>query len=126
MFPLKYLSDFWGTHEITLTNCEISIQLKWSKNCILAAAANQNPESEITDTKLYVPAVSLSTQDNIKLLEQLETDFERTINWNKYLPKTTNQAYSRYLDFLIDSIFQGVNSLFVLSFKDDDGTESHK
>ena len=77
-----------------LINCEISLQLKWSKNCILVAgtAANQNPRFQINDTKLYVPVVTLSTQENIKLLKQLESSFKRTINWNKYLGKTTNQA----------------------------------
>ena len=81
---------------------------------------------QITDTKLYVPVVTLSTQENIKFLKQLESGFKRIINWNKYLPKTTNQAQSRYLDYLIDPSFQGVNRLFVLSFKDDHGPESHK
>ena len=51
---------------------------------------------------------------------------KRTVNWNKYLPKTTNQGQNKYLDFLIDPSFQGVNRFFVLSFKDDDGGESHK
>ena len=108
-----------------LINCEICLQLKWSKNCILLAgtAANKNPEFEITDTKLYVPVVTLSTQDNIKLLKQPESGFKRTINWNKYLPKTTNQARNKHLDFLTDLI---CNRLFVLSFKDDDGRESYK
>ena len=93
--------------------------MKWSKNCILVAGntANQNPELRITDTKLYVPVITLSTLDNMKLLKQLEFGFKRTINWNKHLPNTTN----RYLDFLIDPSFQGVNTLSVLSFKDDDG-----
>ena len=86
-----------------------------SSNCI-----------QINDTKLFVPTLALSAQDNIKLLKQLESGFKRTINWNKYLPKTTNQAQNRYLDFLIDPSFQGLNRLFVLSFKGDDGWESHK
>ena len=106
---------------MSLINCEISLQLKWSKDCILAAgtAANQNPRFQINDTKLQnAPVVILSTQENIKLLKQLESGFKRIINWNKYLPKTTNQVRNRYLDFLID---QGVNRIFVLSFKDDDG-----
>ena len=81
---------------------------------------------QITDTKLYVTVVTLSTQENIKFLKQLESGFKRIVNWNKYLPKTTNQAQNRYLDYLIDPSFQGVNRLFVLSFKDDDGPESHK
>ena len=111
-----------------LINCKICHQLKWSKNCILVAgsAANQNPYFQISDTKLYVPVVTLSTQDNIKLFKQLESDFKRTINWIKYLPKTVNQAQNRYSDFSIDPTLQGENRLFVLSFKDDDGQESHK
>ena len=72
-------------------------------------AANQNPEFQITDTKLYVPVPTLSTQDNIKLLKQLNSGFKRSIYWNKYLSKTTNQARNRYLYFLIDPRFQGVN-----------------
>ena len=70
--------------------------------------------------------VTLLTQDSIKLLKQLGSCFKRTITWNKYLAKTKNQARNRYLDYLIDSSFQGVNRLFVLSFKDDDGRESLK
>ena len=81
---------------------------------------------KINDTKLYVLVVTLSTQENIKLLKQLESGFKRTINWNKYLAKTTNQVQNRYLDFLIDPSFQGVNRLFVLSFKDADGQKGHK
>ena len=95
-----------------------------NKNRILVAGANnQNPKSTITDTKFYV---SVLTQKNIKLLKKLESGFKIAINWNKYLAKTTNQAQIRYLDFLIDLDFQGVNRLFVLSFKDDNGRESHK
>ena len=68
----------------------------------------------------YAPVVTLSTQENIKLFKQLESGFKRTINWNKYLAKTTNQARNRYLDYLIDPNFHGVNRLFVLSFLNDD------
>ena len=79
---LKYLSNFWRTIEMSLIKCKISLQLKWSKNCVLVAgpAANQEPEFKITDTKLYVPVVTLSTQDNIKLFKQLESVFKRTIH----------------------------------------------
>ena len=66
------------------------------------------PKVKITDTKY---------KDNVKLLKQLESSFKRTINWNKYQFKKANQAQNRYLDFLIDPGFQGVNKLFVLSFK---------
>ena len=81
---------------------------------------------QITDTKLYVSLVTLSTEDDIKPLQQLESGFKRKINWNEYLPKRTNHARNRYLDFLIDPSFQGVNRPFVLSFKHDDDWENHK
>ena len=71
----------------------------------------------ITDTKLFVPVVTLSTQDNAKLLQKLKSSFKRTINWNKYETKVSVQALNLYLDFLINSSFQGVNRLLVLSFK---------
>ena len=127
MVPLKCLSDFWRTFEMPLINWEISLQLKRSKDCILVAdtVTNQEPKFEITDAKLYVPVVTLSTQDNVKLLKELECGFKRTINWNKYLSKTTNQVQNRYLDLLIDTSFRGINKLFVLSFKDENGRESY-
>ena len=82
---------------MSLIDCEVSLPLKWSKRCILVAgaAANQVPEFKITDTKLYVPVVTLSTQDNVKLLKQLESSFKRTNNWNKYQPKksSTKQVF---------------------------------
>ena len=128
MVLLEYLSNFWRTPEMRLINCEISFQLKWSKICILvnSAAANQNPGFQIQDTKVYLPVVTLSSQENITFLKQLECGFKRAINWSKCLPKATNQAQNRYLDFLIDPSFLGVNKLFALSFKHDDGRECHK
>ena len=79
----------------------------------------------ITETKLYVPVVTLSTQDNAKLLQQLKSGFKRTINWDKYEsdPKTFSQ--NRYLNCLINPIFQGVNRLFVLSFENENDRTSH-
>ena len=69
MVPLKYLSNFWRTCEMSLISCEISLQLKWSKKRFIVAGTenNQNPSFQINDTKLYVPVVTLSTQKNIKL-----------------------------------------------------------
>ena len=67
----------------------------------------------ITDTKLYVSDVTLSTQVNAKLIEQLKSVFKRTMNWNKYDPKVSVQAPNPYLDFLINPSVQGVNRLFV-------------
>ena len=82
MAPLKYLNNFWRTLEMPLINWEISLMLTWSKNCFLIASAleNQNPTLEITDAKLSVPAVALSTLDNVKLLKQLESGFKRKFN----------------------------------------------
>ena len=80
----------------------------------------------ITGRQLYVLVVTLSTQDKVKLLKQLESGFKRAINWNKYHSKKTNQAQKRYLDFLIDPSFQGVKIIFVLLFKDENGRERHK
>ena len=82
MFPLKYLSNFGRTREMSIINCEINLQLKWSNKFILVyeAEANKNPAFQITNTKLYVPVVTLSTQGNIKLFKQLESGFKRTIN----------------------------------------------
>ena len=73
MVPLKYLSNFWRTLEMPLMNCEINLMLIWSANCVIVFTyvANQITTFTITDTKLYVPVVTLSTQDNAKLLEQL-------------------------------------------------------
>ena len=92
---------------------------------VASTVNNQNPSFQINNTKLYVPVVTLLTQKKErkkkKILKKLEFDFKRTTTWNKYLAKTTNQRRNRYLDYLIDPSFQGVNRLFVLSFKDDDG-----
>ena len=84
--PLKYLSNFWRTLKMLLINCEINLQLKWSANCFLVAGtvANQVSIFTIPDTKFCVPVITLSTQDNAKLVEQLMKGFKRTINWNRY------------------------------------------
>ena len=77
--------------------------------------------------KLYVPVVTLSTQDNAKLLQQLqlESGFKRTINWNKYESSVKTFAKNRYLNYLINPSFQGVNRFFVLSFENEDQRKSH-
>ena len=72
---------------------------------------NQVPTLTITDTKLYVSVLTLSTQDNAKLLQQLKSGFQRTIDSNKYQLRITVQEQNRYLDYLIDSSFQCVNRI---------------
>ena len=100
-----------------LINYEIIFILIWSENCVMSSA-NRETKFKITDTKLYVPVVTLTTQDNVKLLQQLKSGFKRTITWKKYQPKVSPEALNLYLDFLIDPSIQGVNRLFVLSFED--------
>ena len=76
-----------------LINCEINIDLNWSENCVIVSTniAAQATAFSITDTKLNVPIVTLSTQDNAKLLKQLKSGFKRTINWNKYQSKMSTE-----------------------------------
>ena len=82
MVPSKYLSHFWRTLGMLLINCQISLQLKWSKDCLLVAgtAANQVLEFKITNTNLYVPGITLSTQDNLKPPKQSNNGFKRTVS----------------------------------------------
>ena len=72
---------------------------------------------KITDTKLYVPIVTLSKENDTKLLEQLKSGFKRTIKWNKYRSQMTIQPQNNNLNYLIDPTFTNVNRLFVLSFQ---------
>ena len=86
MVPLKYLSNFWRTLEMPLINSEVNVILTWSSACVITNSTGAGT-FEIADTKLYVPVVTLSTQENTKLLQQLKSGFKRVINWNKYLSK---------------------------------------
>ena len=117
--PLKYLSNFWRTYEMPLINCEVNLILTWSKDCVITSSEGEG-KFTITETKLYVPVVTLSTQDYAKLLQQLKTSFKRTISWNKYESSIKTFARNRYLNYLINPSFPGVNRLFVLSFENED------
>ena len=109
---------------MSLINCEINLILTWSEKCVLSN--DTKPKTFATaDTKLYVPVVTLSTQDNAKLLEQLKSGFNRRINWKKYQPKVSVQAPNPYLDFLIDPSLQGANRLFALSFENKNDRTAH-
>ena len=111
-----------------LINCEVELILNWSGNCVILRTnvANQAPTFTITDTNLYVPVVTLSTQDNAKLLPQLKSGFKRTISWNKYLAKPELLAQNANLNHLIEPKFQGANRLFVLTFENDAQRRSNK
>ena len=86
MVAIKCLSSFWRTLEMPLINCQINLDLDLSRKCVIVATAvaNQGATFSISDTKLYVLAVTLSTQDNAKQLEKLKSGFKGTINWNEY------------------------------------------
>ena len=72
MVPLRYLSNFWRTLEMPLINCEVSLTLTWSPNCVMTNSTGQG-KFNITDANLYIPIVTLSTKDNEKLLEQFRS-----------------------------------------------------
>ena len=125
MVSLKYLSNFWRTLEMPLINCEVNPILTWSSTCVITNS-NDAGAFEITDTKLYVPVVTLSTEENTKLLQQLKSGFKRVINWNKYLSKPELLAQNPNLNHSIESSFQGINRLFVLAFENDEDRTDHE
>ena len=109
-----------------LINCEVNLILTWSSTCVIVSAINANQAATfaITDTKLYVPVVTLSTQENTKFFQQLKSGFKRVINWNKYLSKPELLAQNPNLNHLVEPSFQGVNRLFVLAFENDNHRNS--
>ena len=141
--PLKHLSNFLRTLNKPLINCEIELILTWSKKFPLTdmtvrAVENNNDSPaidaqtglkfQITDTKLYVLVVTLSTENDKKLLEQLKSGFKRTKKWNKYRSQMTVQSNNSNLNYLIDPTFTKVNRFFVLSFArnaEGDHADSH-
>ena len=101
---------------MSLANCEVNLIWTWSKDYVITNSEGEG-KFKIIETKLYVPVVTLSTQDNAKLLQQLKSGFIRIINWNKYESSPKTYAENRYLNHLINPNFLGVNRLFVLSFE---------
>ena len=122
--PLKYISNFFRSLEMPLVNCKIDLELTWHKDCIISsvdAAAGQVVSFMITNTKLYVPIVTLSTKDNNNLTKQLNDGFKRSIYWNQCVSKPfpeTPHKKTGITRFALDAAFQGVNRLFVLAFED--------
>ena len=111
-----------------LINCDFNLILTWFANCVIVYTnvANQGATFAITETKRYVPVVTLSTQDNAKLLQQLISGFKRIINWNKYQAKPELIVRNPNLNHLAELSFQGVNILFVLAFEDEAQRASNK
>ena len=132
--PLKHLGNFWNSLNIPLVNCEVSLTLSWSETCVITSIEKRilvagqpnrgysptNAKFKTKDCKLYVPVVTLSAENDNKLLEQLKTGFKRTIKWNKYRSEMSNQTKNNNLNYLIDPTFTNVNRLFVLSFQNED------
>ena len=111
--PLKYLSNFWRSLEMPLINCKIHLELNWSKDCVMSTIADTTFK-----TMLYVPIVTLSSKDNVKLVKLLEEGFKRPVYWNEYQTKieTRNLDNNNLTRFPLDASFQGVRRLFVLAF----------
>ena len=129
--PLKYLGNFWRALNIPLISCEVFLERKWNKNCVITSLERRQVGAgppvvrdnaptgatlSITDCKLYVPVVTLSKHDEIKLLTNLKSGFKREIIWNKYRSQMTTEAINKNLNILIDPTFTNVNRLFVLPF----------
>ena len=115
---LKYLSNSWRTLGMPLISCEVSLALTGSESCVLTSKVTReaNPDADaavdeinnptgktfkIKDTKLYVSVVTLSAENDNKLLQQLKTRFERTISWNKYRSEMSNKTKNNNLNYLI-------------------------
>ena len=98
-----------------LINCKVEISLKWSENCVLSSGGT-TATFAITDTKFYVPVVTLKTEDNAKLSKLLSEWFKRSIYWNKYKVILKDYDVNNYIRERLDASFQGVNRLFVLVY----------
>ena len=134
--PLKYLGNFWRALNIPLISCEVSLELKWDKNCIITSLEQRdigggNRDNALTGAtlainhcKLYVPAVTLSKDDKIKLLTNLKSGFQGEIIWNKCRSQMTTEAINNNLNILIDPIFTNANRLFVLAYQTADDRQS--
>ena len=136
--PLKYLGNFWRALDIPLINCEVSLELKWDKNCVITSKQiNRNLDGgntvaptgarfTISSCKLCVPVVTLSKDDEIKLLTNLKSGFKREIIWNKYMSQMSTQPANNNLNILIDPTFTNVNRLFVLAYPLDENNDDNR
>ena len=117
VLPLKYLSNFFRSLKMPLINCKIKLNLTWKKECGLSTDAG-DAVFIINDTKMYVPVVTLSKEDNKDFIEQKNKGFQRSIYWNEYKTKgvTENADANNFKYISLDLSFQGVNRLFVMAY----------
>ena len=135
----KDSGNFGKNLDISLINCEISLTLSWYEKCVLTSKATReadittatvrinNPTNavfKITECKLYVLVVTLSAEEDNKLLDQLKSGCKRTTKWNKYMTQMSNQTKNNNLNYLIDPTSSNVNRLFVLSFENEEDRTS--
>ena len=120
--PLKYLSNFFRFLEMPLINCKVKLNLTWKKECVLSNQAG-DAVFIINDTKLYVPVVTLSKEDNKDFIEQQNKGFQRSIYWNEYKTKEQNEnADANVFKYInLDPSFQGVNRLFIMAYSREAG-----
>ena len=120
--PLNYLSNFFRSLEMPLINCKIKLNLTWKEECVLSNQVG-NAVFIINDTKMYVPVVTLSKEDNKDFIEQQNKGFQRSIYWNEYKTKEINEnADANVFKYInLDPSFQGVNRLFVMGYNRVDG-----
>ena len=114
--PLKYLSNFWRLLEMPLVNCKVYLELNWIEDCILSSAGH-SAKFEITDAKLHVPIVTLSTKNSANLTKQLSEGLRRSVYWSSYEKrpaKVIEQGENLYE--LLNASLQGVRRLFVLAY----------
>ena len=120
--PLKYSSNFFRSLEMPLINCKIKLNLTWKKECVLSTDVG-NAVVIINETKMYVPVVTLSKEDNKDFIEQQNKGFQRSIYWNEYKTKEINEnADANVFKYInLDPSFQGVNRLFVMAYNGANG-----
>ena len=118
--PLNYLSNFFRSLEMPSINCKIKLNLTWKKECVLSTGVGE-AVFIINDTKLYVPVVTLSKEDNKDFIEQQNKGFQRSIYWNEYKTKEINENADVFKYINLEPSFQGIYTLFVMAYKGENG-----
>ena len=121
--PLKHLSHFWRSLEMSLINWKVELSLEWYAKCVLIIGNGANATFAITDTKLYVAVVILKTEDNVKLSKLLNEGFKRSVYWNKYKVILRNFPENEHIREILDASCQGVSKLYVIAYHRGDAND---